>query len=410
MQKKIIALAIAGLSASTAFAADNVTLYGIADMYVGTANASYSNPAGSGSINRQSLVNSGGLATSRIGFKGVEDLGSGLKAVFTLEYGLAVDGNQAIGAGATTGTGARQQFVGLTGDFGTAVAGRLQTAAFDWAVAYDVLAGTAISPLQNLTSPAGAGALGITNAANFKTLIGGATVATRASNAIAYISPSFSGLTVAVNYSTNVIAGESFVSSSLSDNSNVKALLASVKYDNGPVSVGLVYAHANDDAASTNGSYGGAYDRADWALGASYNFGPAKLFGTYQQTKNQVSNIVSAAAPQADASDKTWSLGVAVPVSGAGTVVGSYASTKVNSATTATDSDVSARSYTLAYLHGLSKRTTLYTGYNHVSNGDLTGFIVNNNATQVTSTTSTLVGAPGGTTSNIFVAGINHKF
>ena len=75
MQKKIIALAIAGLSATSAFAADNVTLYGVADMYVGTASASWNG----GSINRQSLVNSGGLSTSRLGFKGTEDLGSGLK-------------------------------------------------------------------------------------------------------------------------------------------------------------------------------------------------------------------------------------------------------------------------------------------------------------------------------------------
>ena len=310
-----------------------------------------------------------------------------------LEYGLSVDGNSGLAAGATTGTGARQQMVGLTGDFGTAVAGRLQTTAYDWAVAYDVLAGTAISPLQNLTAPGNAGGLTAANIGNFKTLVGGATIATRASNALAYISPSFGGVTLAVNYSTNVIAAEAFLPSGVVDNSNVKALLASVKYDNGPVSVGLVYAHADTDTA---------FDRKDWALGASYNFGVAKLFATYQQSKDQ---SAAAVGTLGDA-DKTWSLGVAVPVTAAGTVAASYASTKVNSAVTAASSDVKSNSYTLAYLHGLSKRTTLYTGYNHVSNGNNNNFIVNNNATTVTGVAT----LPGGLTSSIFVAGLNHKF
>ena len=409
MQKKIIALAIAGLSATSAFAADTVTLYGVADMYVGSADASWGPTVGaanSTSVNRRTLVNSGGLATSRIGFKGVEDLGSGLKALFVLEYGIGMDTNQALGGGGTTGTGARQQMVGLTGDFGTAVAGRLQTAAYDWAVAYDVLAGTAISPLQNLTSPTGAGALSL---ATTKTLIGGATSATRASNALAYISPSLGGVTLAANYSTNVIGSEAVVANGVADNANLKAYLLSAKYDNGPVSVGLVIARAKNDAATTGVvTAGTAYDRADWALGASYNFGVATLKATYQTTKDKT-GVNTVAAPQADNADRTWSLGVAVPVSAAGTVVGSYASTKVNSAVTATVADVSAKSYTVGYLHGLSKRTTLYTGYNRVTNDNGVNFMINNNATQAT-LASGLTNAPGGTTSSIFVAGVNHKF
>ncbi len=138
MQKKIIALAIAGLASTAAFAQSNVTIYGIADVGVAQARSSGNLTA--------TTVRSGGLSTSRIGFKGVEDLGNGLKALFVLEYALDVDQNTGIGGAAsraTTGMGAagpaRQQLVGLTGGFGTVAAGRLQTTAFDWQGKYQTL-------------------------------------------------------------------------------------------------------------------------------------------------------------------------------------------------------------------------------------------------------------------------------
>src|SRR5574343_1812592 len=103
MQKKIIALAVAALASTAAFAQTNVTIYGIAD--VGVAGSFGGGQGG------QANVISGGLSGSRIGFKGVEDLGNGLKALFTLEYSIDMDANTGVGAG--TSAGARQQFVGL---------------------------------------------------------------------------------------------------------------------------------------------------------------------------------------------------------------------------------------------------------------------------------------------------------
>jgi len=364
MQKKLIALAIAGLASTAAFAQSNVTLYGVADAYVG----SFSKDG----IQNSLQVNSGGLATSRLGFKGVEDLGGGLKALFVLEYRLEIDGNNPVGFTSSVAASgpARQQMLGLTGDFGTAVAGRLQTTAYDWAVKYDVLAGTAISPLQNVQGT--------------KFNISGSAGDARADNALAYISPSFGGVTLAANYA---LAVENTAANTAANN-KITATLLSATYENGPLSAGLVYdahsADVNAYAASTLQS------GKDWAFGASYNFGVATLKATYQTSK-----VADAAAAPASVTNKAYSLGVAAPVSAAGTIIASYASFKQNQ--TAANDDV--KSWTLAYTHALSKRTTAYAGY-----------------TKVNDDRATVTVGPVGTAGNVYntmsalVAGINHKF
>ena len=177
MQKKIIALAVAGLASTAAFAQSNVTIYGVADMAIVHTNAS-----GAKSVN---AVESGGLAGSRLGFKGVEDLGNGLKAMFTLEYALNMDNNTGVGATDSpwSSTAARQQFVGLTSNYGTVVAGRLQTAGYDFACSINPLAGGAFATNDKLSGG---------------TLLSCGSTG-RADSALAYISPSFGGVTVALN-------------------------------------------------------------------------------------------------------------------------------------------------------------------------------------------------------------------
>ena len=85
MQKKLIAMAVAGLASGAALAQSNVTVYGIVDM-------AYIRGAADGASSR-TFINSGGLSGSRLGFKGVEDLGNGLKAVFNLEWGMDLGGS-----------------------------------------------------------------------------------------------------------------------------------------------------------------------------------------------------------------------------------------------------------------------------------------------------------------------------
>lgn len=349
MQKKLIALAIAGLASTTAFAQSNVTIYGIVDAYVGQIR-------GDGD-HTQTVVNSGGLSTSRLGFKGSEDLGGGLKALFTLEYALAVDQNATIGgmgAGGTnayfSGTYARQQFVGLGGDFGTLTLGRQQGIGFNWAVKYETLGGSHFSALG--TAQCGS---------NTRMMISGLCGDNRMNNSIAYVSPSFSGFTAAVNYTQ--ITEETALNSA--GKNAARAYVLGLNYENGPVAVGVVYDRHSSDVANT--SYIAPTQSTDWAIGGSYDFGVAKLQGTYQSHKLNETSALIAANADAGQKDKAWSLGTVVPVTAAGKVHVVYS--RLNNDSRVDDSD--AKVYALAYTHDLSKRTTLYGAYQHSDNNGL---------------------------------------
>ncbi len=322
MQKKLIALAIAGLASTAAFAQSNVTIYGIVDASV-VGKTYLGNP----SKQTQFSVNSGLLSTSRIGFKGVEDLGNGLKALFVLEYGLNIDDNQGIGASTTTGaTNGRQQFVGLTGGFGTAVAGRLQTTGLDFSVAATALGGsTGIGAAYN----AGGG-----------TLI---TSASRANNAVAYISPSFGGVTVAYNHARAPLATEYAVSQVNTDNT---ANLLSVSYDNGPITAGAIYTKYVQSQTNL-----AADDIKEWGLRAGYDFKVVKLQALYQQQKADTTAAVG--------KDKKWAVSLSAPIGAKVAVIAEYAALNVGSTLGADNVKVG----TLASTYALSKRTTAYAGF-----------------------------------------------
>jgi predicted porin len=326
MQKKLIALAVAGLVSGAAFAQSNVTVYGIADMYLAHATAKDTMSA--------NVINSGGLSGSRIGFKGTEDVGGGMSALFVLEYGIDMDAN--LGVGASTSAGARQQLLGLTGGFGTVVAGRAQTAGYDFACATSNFAGSALDSYAKvgsavLLSCGGAG---------------------RANNAIAYISPSFGGVTFAYNHSRVTEAAGALANGSSGPNDNYANLLG-VTYAAGPVAVRAVYSGIRGTSAESND------DTVEYGVNGSYNFGVAQLFASYQQADDKaVAN-----------KNKKFGLSVTVPVGAAGGVHVGYAASKINE-DGAVDKKNDVKSYTVAYTHGLSKRTVVYAGYNRVNNQD----------------------------------------
>jgi predicted porin len=115
-----VAAALAALSAP--LYAQNVTLYGLMD--VGLERISNVAPNGASLVRMPSIT---GTLPSRWGVRGSEDLGNGLKAVFTLESGFAPDAGTSGQGGRLFG---RQAFVGLQGDWGTATFGRQYTMLF----------------------------------------------------------------------------------------------------------------------------------------------------------------------------------------------------------------------------------------------------------------------------------------
>ena len=116
MKKSLLAVAALGAFASAAQAQSSVTVYGILDVgYIGqnsrVANNSVSTNGGSVAKSTSSQFGQSAESTSRLGFKGTEDLGGGMSAFFTIETAITPNNQNAISS--STGTANRQTFVGL---------------------------------------------------------------------------------------------------------------------------------------------------------------------------------------------------------------------------------------------------------------------------------------------------------
>ena len=358
MQKKLIALAVAGLVSAPAFAQSNVTIYGIADAYMGF---------GSHGDNDVAAVQSGGLSGSRIGFRGTEDIGNGLKAVFTLEQGFNIDnGNEAVNGKQFS----RQAFVGLAGGFGAVTFGRQYAPGYDFQ--YDSTVSSAFSPQAILSGGVGS-TIAPTNAARWD-------------NSVAY-NGSFSGLKVRAIYAMG--DGESTATTAAapgtwSDPSDDDRAGLGIEYGNGPLKVGAVYHYLADSVGTA-----ATDDSQEWLVGGSYNFGVVTLLASYQ-------DFEALGNDRGDDGD-IWQVGLVVPVGAAGNVHLAYGELDSDLA------DAKSKSYTLAYTHALSKRTTAYAGYNRTDNDtglDL-GPIADLDKTGLRN---------GGEESDLFLVGVRHAF
>lgn len=344
MKKKIIALAVPAALCAPVMAQENVQVYGIFDIGVASIDA--------GGKERRNKVDSGLLRTSRLGFKGSEDLGNGLKVNFVLEYRLNVDLNEGIGGnyrsdaagvqGSTSGP-ARQQLLGLSGNFGTVAFGRMNTTAFDWAVKYTVLGASAFDVTGNNAMAAGSRINPVGDI--------------RLSNVIAYKSPAFAGFRFDVNYARPI-------EEAAAGNGRLETAQLGLYYDNGPLSVGAVFdnidGHGNATLTLSSLAFArGAgfppgttvvrYDDLEVKsqnLGVAYDFGVLKAKATYQRDK-----FMDLSA------NKVWGVGVEVPVSAKGTVHAVYSASSVK-----TQNKADSQGFSLAYTHNLSKRTIAYAG------------------------------------------------
>lgn len=369
MQKKIIALAVAGLVSGAAFAQSNVTIYGVVDTYY--AHGSASNAKATESVN---VLNAGGLSGSRLGFKGTEALGNGMSAVWTLEFGTL---DQTVGDANNVGIdNTRQSFVGLTGGWGTAVAGRLQTPGYNSAVKYDAMGASIFSAAGQLSAnnqKGGATCLSIS----------GRCALARQNNAVAYVSPNMGGITVVGAYAFGTGGENTKDQGSAKDPQNIWAL--SVDYDAGPLSVGFAHHNVNDFQGNAG------TDQTENLIGVNYDFGVAKLSGSYQWSKTETSST------ELDKS-RIWNIGARFPV-GMGSVGVAYGNFRDKNMGT-TDNDGKATSWGLDYQHNLSKRTTAYVGYTRVSNNDHLAYGLGNVAS-----------APGNDgRESQFAVGLRHTF
>ena len=347
MKKSLVALAVLAASGA-AMAQSSVTLFGVVD-----AGVTYAKTSGQDSV--YGLTNSGN-ATSRLGFRGVEDLGGGLKAGFWLEGAIQNDTGAGNGGGAT-GPGfefKRRSTLSLMGNFGEVRMGRELTAAYNAVSQYDVF-----------------GQVGIGQHIGFG--LNGSPF--RVSNMVSYYTPNMSGFKAAVNYGFGEKQG---------DNSFGRYIGGSVGYDNGPLSVALGLEQQNDPSA--------AFDKENsLGFGASYNFGAFKLAGLIKQQRNEYV-----------AGGEKWklnsaSLGVTAPVGPAGEVRAAYNYYDVKGV------DGKAHQLSVGYVHNLSKRTAVYGTYAFLKNKGDEQFGVGANGLSIA--------APaGGKNQNALTVGIRHAF
>jgi general bacterial porin, GBP family len=260
MKKTLMVAALTGVFATAAHAQSSVTLYGLID-----AGLTYTNNQG-GSHNFKET--SGAVNGSRWGLRGSEDLGGGLKAIFTLEDGFSI-------ANGTFGQGGRefgrQAFVGLSSNqFGAVTLGRQYDSVVDYlgplALTGTQYGGTQFAhPFDN------------DNLDN----------SFRVNNSIKYQSVNYAGFKFSGLYGFSNDAGGF---------SNNRAYSFGASYNYGPLNVAAGYLQLNNSLTGTalsnptNGAVAGdgafvAGLQRTFGAGLNYAFGPATVGFVFTQTK-----------------------------------------------------------------------------------------------------------------------------
>lgn len=336
MKKSLIALA-ALATAGFASAQSSVTVFGVVD--TGFQRVSRDNAPGS-DVSTTRLA-SGLNKTSRLGFRGVEDLGGGLKAGFWLEMGVASDNGGTASTnifvnnqpGTAAGAGGlvfnRRATVGLSGGFGEVRLGRDSVVGLLAQESFDPFDANGVGSQRQVV---------YANAIQAGTNVT-AVSSVRASNMINYFSPNIAGFTADIGYAFNENP-----SAPSAGRENGRLVTARLGYTLGNFNAKLAGTQIENAAG----------DFQEYTIGASYDFGiikPALAFHRNEvkaagvQPTNVI--IVSATAP-----------------AGPGLIRAAYtrADQKGNGAATA-NSNNDGNIFALGYIYNLSKRTQLYTTY-----------------------------------------------
>jgi len=333
MKKHLIAAAVAAAVVAPAAMAQNVSIYGVLDTSYGS-----SSNTSNGTV---AAVNSDVLYSSRLGFRGTEDLGGGMKARFIYESGIATDRQ---GTANTIIDGRRGVGVYVSGGFGE--------------IGFDGRVGNSLNTINS----------GVTNITNFA-----ANDSTRLSNRVVYTTPTMSGLTGSVGYSTNATTQETAATKD-----DATAAEVSVNFVTGKLRV--LAAYSKRDVLTTG-------DIKDTGILASYDFGVAQATLRYLDTKGSGTSSAT--------HNKHTGLDVDVPL-GNGLKLGlGYVNFDLKG------NNVDATRYTAQLIKALSKRTNVYAAYaraDNDSNASFTAFGVGGFA------------PAAGKDQNSYAVGITHSF
>ena len=367
--------------------------------------------------------------SSNIGFKGVEDVGGGLKAIFQVESAVGFDNqatfgtNTANGSAVGGGFATRNTNVGLSGGWGTAFLGQ-------WDTPYKVLSG-AVDPMY-FTGIAYTGAIigtpgfgigpvtngNVTLSADGKTFanVANASFERRQGNSVQYWTPGYKGLSGRLVYSVN--EGKASDAAAVTRiNPSIWGL--NVAYDNGPLYVAYGFERHNDyfglgaiapaaqavPVAAVAGSPAASSRDIGHKVAARYGFGRTQFGLIYEQLEYKQDNS-AAAAVNFRSYDRTAFALTATHEIGAGTIRALYGKAMdgncglVGSGACST-SGLGAQQYTLGYSYDLSKRTALYGFYTRVANDSGATYQFANAAG---------IGAAAGASSSGLALGLRHGF
>ncbi len=353
MKKSMLAAALIVGFAGAAQAETSVTLYGVVDGGIGYTK--FKDGAGNSGKNTGFL--DGGQSSNRWGLRGSEDLGDGLKAIFTLESGFNLGTGQQSQGGRLFG---REAFVGLQSDnWGRLTFGRQGTIGHQW------LSGV-VSPFGNNFGQArSSGAFSFAE--------------NRYDNQVQYQTPSFSGFQFGVGYSFNTNGNQQFKQGA--GEPNVRAITTGLRYANGPLAAVLTYDQIKNSDTSLN--FPGVTVKS-WNLAGSYDFEVVALHLGVGRTENGWAGTNGflnglgngGPAPIAQYNDlfRAWSytVGVSAPLGERNKVLASWSMVDPTRkglayAGAATKLD-KQHIYGLGFTHDLSKRTNLYVMGSYVDN------------------------------------------
>jgi predicted porin len=333
--------ALAGLLAATsgnvAGAQDGMTAYGMIDLAVIRESG--------GSAGSVTKTTSGVSAGSRIGFKGTEQLGGGLAALFVLESGFQGDTGAMGQGGLLFG---RQAYVGLRGAAGTLLAGRQYTPQYLVVVFADPFGSGYVADSKNIIATSG-------------------NSLSRMDNTVKYLSPAVAGVTVELAGAPGEVAGDSAAG---------RQFGGSVAYAAGPLQMRAGYHNRNSDTAMLKNTENGR----NTVVAAVYDFGVVKLHALYGVNHGLNSSVLrntgnpygSRVAPLASTDSRDALAGLTVPF-GEHTLLASWLRKDDR---TVLNQD--ATQWALGYRYALSKRTSVYAVYAHIANRNGAGYTAGN--------------------------------
>jgi predicted porin len=320
-------------------------------------------------------MNSAGTYNSnRLGFKGVEDLGGGLNAHFTLETGfLSGSGSNAD----TTRFFNRSSFVGLGGNWGSLDLGRQYTVAFKTVGAYDPFnyKFTGIIPTSQASISAG----------------------TRNDNDIQYTG-TFGPLTARAEYALGEQVG---------GGSNNSAAAVGATFATGPFSVGAAYTKRRPTVVAATATTGAQnQDNTHFTVGGAVTFGPARIAAGYAREKQDRAALIGG-----DASQKNAWLGGSYDITPALGLTAAYYDTKGEGFGSAGTFNGKRQLFIIGATYALSKRTNFYADVDYARfKGDLVNAANTTYLTGGTSGQEGLTAAAGQSKQTGVSVGINHLF